>query len=212
MTTLTAWIEHVAADVPGVGPDLLTDAVRDALIEFCERSRAYRYDVPAIDVVGLTATYTPTLPDGTRLWDVISAKHNGKTLDPTTKPWLDAHINRWGEANTTGVPGYYLLTNDRQSVRLVKTPADSLDDGLELELALKPTRAATSVPDFILEDHKYCIQDGAKWKLFSMQKKPWTSPQLAAYHMQEFASACGVAAAFADRDNTRAPLRCAPVR
>lgn len=212
MTTYAAWVEHVASDVPGIGPEFLLDATRDAIIEFCERTLVYRYDVPAISVVALTSAYTVTVPAGTVMWDVITAKHNGLALESKSKRDLDVLVKDWTLSTTTGVPEYFYLTPDRTQIRLVKTPSESLASGLVLEIVLKPSRASTSCPDWFLEHHKNTIKEGVHWKLFAMQKKPWTNPQLAQYHMQQFLSACSVDGAIAENGNTRAPLRCTPVR
>jgi hypothetical protein len=216
MTAYTAWLDHVAVDVPGITKEFAVDAIRNAVIDFCEKSRLYKYEPAAINVVASQASYPliagGALPADTALWDVLYAAHDGVEIYPKGKAELDGLVTDWRLSTTTGVPGYYMLGVDRASIRLVTTPADSLAGGLTLELALKPLRASTTCPDWILENHIDAIKHGAKWKLFSMQKKPWANAQLALYHMQEFDIACGQGDIMAGRDNTRAPLRTTPQR
>lgn len=206
----TAFYDYVLPDVPGCGAPLAQQAIREAAIEFCAQTLLYKHDHAAIDIVGATHTYALTLPANTVLADVIFAAVNGTPIAPRGKAWLDVSIAEW-RTTATGVPAYYFLNSGRTEIRLVKTPSESIATGLVLELALKPAKAATEGPDFLLEDWEAAITAGAKARLFAMKRKPWSDPGLSVYFTGIFENEKGRASVTASRDNTRAPLRSTPI-
>lgn len=206
----SAWNDYVLPDVPGCGSALALQAIREAAIDLCAQSHLYKHDHAAIDIVGATESYALTLPANTALADVIFAAVNGDPIAPRGKGWLDGNVADW-RTTATGVPRYYFVNSDRTEIRLVTTPAESIDAGLVLELALKPTKASTEGPGFLLEDWEAAITAGAKARLFAMKRKPWSDPGLSVYFTGIFENEKGRASVTASRDNTRAPLRSTPI-
>lgn len=204
MSAYTDWFDYVLPDVPGVANRLATQKIREAVIEFCRRTLLYKHNPAAINIVGGTAAYTVTPPAGTVVSDFTHVLVNGKQVDPQTPAWLDQNVTNW-RTTATGPARAYLVTMSGQ-IKLVPTPPDSIASGLVVEVALRPTVASTTCPDWLLEDFQEAISHGAKGRLFAMKRKPWTDAQLARFHMAEFNSWCGVGGARASQSRTRVPL------
>lgn len=208
MSAYTDFYDYLLPDLPAAVPQALaTRAIRDAIIQFCERTRLYTYDHPAIDVVAATHTYTLTPEANAGVIDVLYAAHNAVEIYPAGDRDLDATVTDWRLATTTGVPEFYNLPATLSQIRLVPTPDESITGGLVVKIAQKPTRASTTVADWFLERFANSLMDGAKRTLYAMGGKPWSSPDLAVYHGRLFESACGAADMAASRGNVRAPLR-----
>lgn len=205
MTALSAWYDLVLPDVRGVTQELALYEIRQAVIEFCEQSQAMNYVVPAMDTVADTHTYTPTPEANTLIVDVLSVKLSGLVLEAKDKRWLDDNIRDW--TTETGVPAYWYRPAP-DTVRLVRTPADATTAGLEIEIAHRPTDAATTVDDRLWRQHSDDIKIGAIGRLLMMDGKPWTNPQKAARYQSDFISAIHAAAGMRGRGLTkRVPLR-----
>jgi hypothetical protein len=206
MTALTGFYDYVMPGLPNVGADLALQAIREACVDFCEKSLVYTYDVPAINVVGSTHTYAITPEVGTRTFDVLEVFYNGTQLSPASDVELDGLYSDW-RSTGTGVPAYYTSKIDRSSIRLVKTPADSLADGLVVKIAQAPLATATDVPDWLLERYRQAVAHGAKAVLYAMPKKPWSDGGLSKYHSGLFEAECGRANISKAKQHTRKRLR-----
>jgi hypothetical protein len=205
-----AFYDYVLVDVPGSPPAALaTQAIRNAVIDFCRITRLYTYQIPNITVTAGTSSYTLAPESNTKTAEVEHVEFDKNPLYPASEQLLDSLYDNWRDTGVQDTPCYYLLNRDRTSITLVKTPA--VGGTLAVKIAQKPSRASTTCPDWVLEEHAETIACGAKAKLFAMKAKPWSDAGLATYHKEMFDSACGVASIAADRSNTRTPLRSTPV-
>lgn len=212
MSALTAFLDYVLPDVPGAGIALVTQEIRNACIALCSETLCYPHEPDPIDIVASQRDYVLTLPTGTQVVAVTHAKASDTEIFPKSDAQLDALYGvygiDWRDIAVTGDVSYYQMTDPGNgTMRLVLTPASGVTDGLVVTLALAPSIAATTVPDWLLSQHHYAIAHGAKHALFSMQRKPWTNAILAEFHGSKFEIAKGRADTSAAKGNTRAPLR-----
>jgi hypothetical protein len=210
LANLTAFYDYILPDIPGIGLGLALQEIRNAVIEYCEKSLSYEYTLPAIDVVASTHTYTLSPETNTRVVDIKHVLYDDEELEPASEAELDTLFNDW-RTTGAGTPGYYLSVIDRSSIRLVKTPSGDLTGGLLVKVAQAPLRAATTVPDWLLERKADAIGYGAKARLFAMRKKPWSDAARAAYYLEKFEACCGRGDIEQTKNFTRKPLRTTPV-
>jgi hypothetical protein len=206
--TWAEFLPWVLPDVKDCPPVIARSSVRDAAIEFCERSRAYRLKLDPIDVDANEPVIELEVPTETRILLPVRVVYNGKPIDPVIPKGLDVTNPGW-DSTIGDVFGYTM--EDQSSIRLVLTPACSIVDGLNVELALKPSRAATAIDEEVFEKYVDEIASGAKWKLMSMADKQWTNATKAKEHKDRFDMACGDANVFAERGMTDAPMRTRPI-
>lgn len=207
MSVYTDFYDYVLYDVPGAPPqNLLTHVIRNTVIDFCESTRLYKFDHANISVVANTHTYTITPEAGTVLSDVLFASFDNKELQPKSVTWLDDFYGTEDWRNTkTGTPVFYFLSIDKTGIRLVPTP-----DGtgtLRVTISQKPSRVSTTIPNWILEEYVDVISHGARYRIFSMRQKPWTSPELAEFHRTQYFAGVGHSNMDADRNHTRSRHR-----
>ncbi|MGE8446710.1 MAG: hypothetical protein ACN6O1_10890 [Comamonas sp.] len=193
-------LPHLAADPSSPVTEL---AIRNAAIEFCSTSGVWTYTQ---EDASLTAGQRAVElePDmGAAVVRVLAVRYRGKALAPANQgKWLDEV--EYGDP--TGAPRFW-AQNDTEQVLLHPVPVTSQAGVLEIDLALQPSRTATTVPGWIWAKWGERIVDGALARLMLMPGKPWTAPELGALHRQLFHGAMHNAQAGAITNRARAPLR-----
>lgn len=211
MTTaaFTTLYDEVLPDVPGVPQNVALNAIRNACIEFCERTCCWVVDATPMNSVGAQAAYSFVPPTDTEVAQIIQAWHNGNEIYWRTAAQLNAELSEYGSdtgtpwVDQTGIPQYFTIERPDQFI-LVPFPETGVTNGIEMKYALKPTRTAAGMEAWIVSKYREELASGAKYKLFSMMKKPWSDVQLAAYHKSVFDLAiCGAAA---QSSHTKPPM------
>lgn len=278
-------LNWVCPDVPMAPLPMVTNAIRDSVIELCERALIWRRELQQVTVLGPTSTttavaasagdstlsvasvsgfssgdtvtvelsgeaaagqywrgtvtvsgsvltldgplqdsveigaavtklvnlYPLTLPIGACIAKGLNAWLNDAPLDPISPDDLDTEFNNtsfgWVGVNwrtDVNLPSRWYVANDTS---VVLELAPSATGNLRINVALKPTRASTSFPEWIYERYIETIAHGAKARLMMSPKKPYSNAQLGAYHMTEFNGLIGEARVRTARGTTRAPLR-----
>lgn len=162
-------------------------------------------------VTKLVDLYPITLPTGAAIAKGLNAWLNDAPIDPISEDDLDNEFNNttfgWVGVNwrtDVNLPTRFYMPDDGR-IGLALAPSET--GNLRIKAALKPTRAATTFPQWIFERYIETIAHGAKWKVMSIPKKPYSDAAMAAYHRGEFYDLIAEAKIRAARSNTRGPLR-----
>lgn len=200
MAALTALRSKVQPHVGGCPLPMIDDAILQAVIEFCNRSRAYRFTPAQIPVVASTADYTVSdLPANTEISWLLSAE-----LDevPIATPDAGSIPVLW--ETEEGSPTAAVVVNGTQvGLRMVPDEAGTLD----VRLALRPSQSATAYPDEFHNLYQDQIAAGALAKLYVQPRKEWSSPDLVKDCRNQFEAAIYTAEYRADRGSASAPAR-----
>ncbi len=179
----------VITECPGVPIILANEHIRNAAIQFCEESRIWIEMQTPYAVVAATPDVTfATVTDG-RVHEIRSATWNGYPIDPLTREWCDIWRPQWRPGITPVVQGAVegvTQLNDT-TCRLVLAPA--ANGTLILEVALKPTQTAATLPDILFNEYKEVIAAGANARLQAMNDVPWRNLEQAAIHAGFFKDA-----------------------
>lgn len=173
------WSEFTAdliAEAAGCPPLTAEDAVRRAAIEFFVRSYVWRHMVKvslsATDTAGKTATVACDLPTGSEIERVLWVKADGLTI----RPARGRHVDKAGQLGRVAE----LVLYQPAAADIELYPVSQRAVSIEIELALKPMRAATEVPDELGSEWREAIIWGGKARLFSQAGQPWTDMDAAA--------------------------------
>lgn len=200
MAALTALRPEVLPHVSGCPLPVVDDAILKAVIDFCNRSKAYRFSPALITVVASTANYAVAdLPTNTVIAWLLAAELDDVPLD---LPDAGSVPQYW--ATETGAPSAAIVTDETHvGLRMVPDEAGSL----AVRLALRPALTATAYPDEFHNLYQEKIAAGALAKLYAQPNKPWSNPGLVADCRDRFDS-CILDAEFrADRGSANAPAR-----
>ena len=181
----TSFYEYVLPEVHGCPKGIAKTAIRDAVIEFCDKSQLwtapseptdikagysrYAFDARTDDAIVTTLTFAATEDNAIE----IISQHELSKLDADWR-------------NLTSSRPQQIFMDTADTVRLVGEPTEDIDEGLYVEVALKPSRASTECPSFILENWAETIAHGALSRLKAMVGRVWADANLVPYHRGEF--------------------------
>lgn len=161
----------------------ILDAILHAGIEFCRRTKitqdtvdlATEVDKPDYDLTTLLATgFEPS--------EIIAVRRPGaENLEATSQEDALEEL----ELTENGTPHSYYL-KDRE-LYLVPTP-DAFET-LSVVLSVRPSEAATTLPDELYRRFREEIAAGAKARLMLQAAQPWANAQAGALHKFTFEAA-----------------------
>jgi hypothetical protein len=181
MSTLDSFLGYVRPWAPGVPDPTAYKAIRGAAIEFCERTRLWKYE-DDFDVSVEDCNSGIFTPNGSVVHDIEVVLHNGHELLPKATRDLDMLEKGWRIGETSGGIPKYFTQIDQSTLRIV--PA--LEGHLYLCLRLKPSQDANDIPDFISREYNEVIGWGALGRILTIPGQSYSNPELATYYSQKF--------------------------
>lgn len=197
-------VSDIMPEVLGCPSVTIKRAVRDSVIEFFERSMAYKVENDPAKLPKNVQEIDLELPTKTRLVKVLTVRYGGAELQPVTREDMDRLGYDW--PTLTGTPQGYTFATPT-SIRLVPYPSDSTATKAYVRFAVAPTRVSTSLPDELGERYYEAICAGVKFRLMRMPKMAWTDANLAAFNGSQFEKGINKARLDSAHDNVRAVRR-----
>jgi len=155
----------------GGAPDFLIErAVRDAAIDFCQRTDVFVPEPEFIGIIKGVNEYAVTIPTGTELNHIIDIYDNKIALRPISYNEL---LRRLGDETEQGQPKYYA---QRDNTEFFVAPIPSSNDSFRVVYSVKPTATSTSIPDTIGKEYRETIVHGALFRLQMMSGQPFSDP------------------------------------
>lgn len=186
-------------------PELVArGALRNAMIEFCNKSQWWLYTHAPLSVIADLNHYEFDLPTDTDIVTLVDVRVDGVSLEPKSFDELDAMFGTdW--RTVTGRPRYY-TRQDAGELLLVPCPQDSSAQGLTMILALRPARTAEFVDEEFYRRWSEELAYGARARLHEMPGQPFYDLEAANRFRAEFKAAIGIAIAERNRGQTRGPI------
>jgi len=178
MKPLDAFLTSINPYAPGVAIPTAYFAIRQAAIEFCERTRLWRYEDDF--TIGPDAEAICT-PYGSVLLDIERVNFNGDPLVPQTAAWLDERIKGWRTGEVSGVPQYFSQI-ELNTLRI----APSANGTVNISVWLKPSQDCQDLPDFLADQYREVIAHGALGRILMMPSQPFTNGDLGAGFLSSF--------------------------
>ncbi len=190
MKAWSLFYPDVLPDLPQAPLPMVDHYLRNAAIEFCERSKCNVVRLTDLDSVADQMTYALTLAANTELVEIKSVRYLGEKLDPAAPVFLEGKFDDW--ESEIGTPEYYTQA-DSLNVMLVPAPDGANVAGIRIRAATKPGSAATGVEDWLFSEYRLAICAGAKAKMMAELNKPWSNPDLVALNQGIFDGAIDAA-------------------
>lgn len=212
-TALTAWYNDVVPYVNDCPLVLARQKILEAAIAYCRISKAWRYlGLTPIDAVAGQQTYVigassalGTLPAGTSIVHVYQVNWNDEPIDALTPEQFKAKSNTWYA--DAGDPEAFTLFREGE-VSLWRIPDANALGAIDVpEVALAPTQAAIDVDDLLYEHAREVIAIGARARIHSVPKKPYTDLNLGMDLERQFRAKAGGDQARAASGRGQARLR-----
>jgi hypothetical protein len=176
---------YVLPEVQGCSDPMAEQAIRDAAVEFCQRSMVWVYSADPQSVIAGRSNYDVETPAGASLVQIKSVQvtNQMEPLDPLSTDQLDLMIPNWD--TETGTPKAYTQQEDAEFI-IAPVPDETIKNGLRIMLTLQPSRASTGYPDWINNKYQECVLAGAKSRLMMKQGTHWYNPNQGMAYKAEF--------------------------
>lgn len=180
MSTVDKFLPEVRPYAPGVPDAVAYKAIRNAAIEFCERTRLWRFeDEYTVTAEDCEAIYTPAQAI---LHDIEMVLFNGQELKPMATRDLDRELKGWRtNEQATALPAYYTQI-DNATLRIVP-PADGT---VFIAFRLKPSATTLEIPDFIADEYREVIGWGALGRILTTPGQSYSNPDLGMFYANKF--------------------------
>lgn len=166
----------LAPHVPGC-PDVTMDTyLASTAADFFARTHVWRAAIDNIIIVPNVSEYD--LSGDAVIEDIISASIDTDAFEQT-----DVRLIPQKDRTRTGKPQKFWMVED---TIISVWPIPEERHTVKLTAVLKPSRTATSVPDWIYETWADALVDGAVARLAHIPNKEWTSFDLYAFHKSRY--------------------------
>jgi len=172
MKSLDEFLQHINLYAPGCAAPTAYFGIRQAAIEFCERTRMWRFE-DYFEVQG-TESEAMFAPAASVIHDIEAAWFDDQKLTPKTVDWLDKNCNGWRDGSLTGQPQYITQT-EPNTLRIVPAAAGTV----KVSLILKPAQDADEVPDFLVDQYRMVIGNGALSYILVIPNQSFTNMDMA---------------------------------
>lgn len=205
--TFMSLVNRLAPSVPGCPQPIIEQHVRDAAIEACERTLAWRYEQPVTRLTPGVYEYPYNNPLQTEVHAFITATVNGSPLDPVTLEQLYAKYPNWPSLDPDQRADPRVICQlDPDNYTLAPIPDAAKTYDLKMIIILKPLRTATGMDKSVFDDLENVIMHGALQHLLVMPNKNWSDRELATYHAKQYLSKITERRARANIGNARASM------
>lgn len=209
MTSYDDFLPYVLPDVPGCAEIVAVQHIRNAVIDFCEKTLIVQVDLDPVTLIAGQADYDLEPPTNRLVTKVISMFYRNRVLSPTSPDEIEtatfynaSAIN----ADSASDPVKW-MQKDATTFSVFPIPKDRENNAITIRAAIKPTRSSTSCEDIVFEDYAEYIASSAKARLMMTPNKAYTNPSLVTTHNQFYLQGVNVARQRASRGYTRANLR-----
>jgi hypothetical protein len=168
------FLPEVMQFVPDVADLIAVNAIRNACIEFCERTRYLQIDIPYIPLVANQASYPVVTPEGTKFVLPEVTYFNDVLLIPKSSDEL-ASIYRMADWRQVKANPAYITRLIMPEILVVPYPiaVDPTRDYLRCRISIAPTRDSTEVDSEIYEQFLEIISFGARSRLYGTPKQAY---------------------------------------
>ena len=160
------FLPEVMQFMPDVPELIARNAVRNAAIEFCEKTRYWQIDINPISVVAGKNNYVIETPSGTKYVGMVNAYYDTNLMIPKGPDEL-ASIYRMGDWQQVEGTPQYVTQIIKPEVILVPTPYQNKANCFHVRVAIAPTRDSDEISQDIYEQYLMVIANGAKGILYN---------------------------------------------
>ena len=204
MAAIQDFLPYVLPYAHGCTDPLAEQYIRDVCIDFCIGSSIVQVTVDPIDVLAGQVEYDIDTPTGSETSLILAASYNGVPLN-VEKTGDTVFL---GAAIPIGTPSA-LMQAPTNTFTLNREPQFDALGAIQMLVATKPTRAASSVADVLME-YAYEIGQGVVGRLLLIPKQEFSNPQLSGIYTNTYTNAKLAARIRAERSYGSASTRVRP--
>jgi hypothetical protein len=173
----------VLPEVAGCPEITAIQAIRDTVIDFCEKSLIHVVDHDPVKVIAKQSDYeldTPIL--GHRIIKVMQAYYQGTMLEPVSPDDVtdpSVYNQKIGGYTASYSTPRGFMQKSWDTISLIPIPDQTVNSAVTMRVALAPLRTSTTCENFLLEQYAETIAFGAVAKLQLSAGKPYSNDKAA---------------------------------
>ena len=184
MVPIDDFLPRIRMYASGCDDFTLTNAIRDAAIEFCRRTLAIEETVTTAVAIDEATPTQIFLSEDMEPYHLMSAKWDGLPMRIKTTDDMDAEIPDW-ERYGSSSPRIIVTPASRPGeIRLFEKPSKA--GTLTTVYAMRPSRTATDLSDELFELWAEALDAGALEKILRIPGRNWTDMAGSAGYKQFF--------------------------
>lgn len=187
MKSFDVFYPYILPEVIGCPDPVVDQAISRTAIDFCEKSLILQRDHDPITVIANVQDYDFEPPTGYLVQKIMKAWYKQNELVPFTPDQISdafAYRRKIDGVTPNKTEPLRIFQKDERTFSLHPWPVETVVEAVTMRVALKPTRAATTVDDAIYEDWLEAIVAGALAKLQMSPGKPYSVPNAAVLNQQ----------------------------
>lgn len=184
-TLIDDFLPEILQYVHGAPSILVRTHVRNAVVDFCQRTGILKRDPSTFQIEGEEHTYLMQFCQDRYIAigceDVFEegvSVGNEREFLRTTSHQLDSEYHNW--RNMTGNPTRYYLTEEINKIRFFPTPVNDGTRDIIVRGVVRPRRDQNEFDEFLYEKWHEVIQNGALASLLVIPAGSWFNAGLAA--------------------------------
>lgn len=191
--TYDQFLPEVLPFLHGCSDLVATHAIKNAVIEFCEKTDWWIFEMdPIYSMVNVQDYDLDDLPDHTSIVRLIEGGYGGRHMDALTLDQLRARYGVTWRSLAPGQPAYCTQVTQDQ-ISLVPAPGVGSTAQFTAFISLRPTRDSISCDSSIYERWAEVVGSGALSRLYSTAGQPFSNPAAAAVKRGQFNVGCNEA-------------------
>jgi len=166
-TDFITMYDQVMPELPKCPAALIDKQMLNVWIKFCHETQAWTYDLTAINIMDGVQEYRldGLQPSYSQIDSLVTVVLQDVTIEPGTG---------------------YTMANREMAIWLINEPGADVTAGLEIQVALRPSRTATYIDTRLYEDWEEQIAKGVMAILMKMPGKAWSGQVMGNRYDREF--------------------------
>jgi hypothetical protein len=205
-------VSRLSPSVPGCPQPVIEQYVREAAIEACEKTLAYRQVQNKIPLITGVYDYPYDPPTNTEVHAFLNPTVNGEPMVSVTLEELQDRFPKWPDFATSEYnQPRYIAQLDADNFIVAPTPDAVTTYEVRMVIVLKPLRTAVEMDTTAFDELETIIMHSALQNLLILPERTWSDRELAAYHAKQFLHKATERRARANLGAARNSLRVKPV-
>lgn len=172
--------------VPGCPQPVIKLHVRDAAIETCENTLAWRFEQDLIPLTQGIVQYDYEVPEDTEVVAIFHTTINGIRTPAVTLEQMVAQYPQWPDPSSEFRASPQLVSQfDPDHWVVGPVPDDQGPYSVKMILALRPTPDCDGMDKTVFDECEQLIMHNALARVLSIPDKSWTNNNLAEYHAKQ---------------------------
>lgn len=182
--TYDAFLDKILPYARNCPDPVIEGAVRDTVIEMCEKTRIWQVELDPLNVLASQYEYDLEPPSGAVVHEIVSIiNSDGDLLTSVTSGMLDMRYPDW--RNTPSRPKFY-INKDSERLWLAPAPAAAQTNAFLVTVTLKPTVTSSAADARIMTDFRDAIVNGAISRITQMPDRDWSNFKTSAVMLAKF--------------------------